>query len=288
MLNENEQNELVQQYGELAGMRLIIGFTEVYYTLWLASTFSKVEHVRYLQNLSTDFAVAQQKVAEKIYKRPDLYGNDFDIELDLRGESSWFIRTLAPKRYESNQLSISRFAGKDMRSINPNEQYFSHADKYGVVYKNMSGLLWATYLNEEEKTFKGLRRRVIARECLVTAGILIKIGKEYLTPAQIKNNADKELKASATNGHHFADGFRCELKIKRIGNYGSFDTQYGTNYIFTLIDENGLLFKYVGANRLEIGEDEFISVKATIKHSNYKGVEETKLQRIKINKNEKD
>lgn len=86
----------------------------------------------------------------------------------------------------------------------------------------------------------------------------------------------------AVNGHHEIDGKRLEITITRVGNIGSFETQYGTTYIFTFIDSNNRLFKYMGSNRLEIEDGQTVEVKATIKHSEYKGVAETKLQRIKI------
>lgn len=66
-----------------------------------------------------------------------------------------------------------------------------------------------------------------------------------------------------------------------LGKPFSFDTQYGTTYIVTLIDDNNRLFKYMGANTPDI-KGEFVTIKATVKHSEYKEQPETKLQRIKI------
>lgn len=153
---ENLNHEV---YGEAYGQKLVIGFTNVYYTLWVVTFFAKVENVRYLQNLSVDFGAAQKKAADML--KP---GEELEIDLDLKGESGYnFFRPLAAKRYAPELLAFSRFAGRDMRTINPDEEYFFAATKYGIEYKKMSGLLWATYLNEDEKTFRGLRRRVIAR-----------------------------------------------------------------------------------------------------------------------------
>lgn len=274
-------------HGEPFGARLVIGFTNVYYTLWRVTFFSKVENVRYIQNLSMDFGEAQKKVQDIISGKSH-YGDDFEIDLSLRGENGWnFFRPLAAKRYAPELLAFSRFAGKDMRAIDPNEEYFSHHEKGtrytegGAVYKKMSSLLWATYLNKDEATVRGLRRRVIARQQLLKAGILVKVGREYLTPDQIKKRAVSAERAAAITGHHEQDGSRISLKVKRIGKPGSFDTQYGTTYIVTLIDENNRLFKYMGAKMPDIDE-EFVQVKATIKHDTYKDQSETKLQRIKI------
>lgn len=273
----------IKLHGNPTGTRYTIGFTEVYYTLWMVTTFQKVESVCYIQNLSIDFGKAQSKVFEMLSKE-GRHGNDFDVDLDLRGDQGhYFFRPLAAKRYEPNLLAISRFAGHDMRMLDANEVYHKEYDREGnETIKKMSGLLWATYLNKDEKTVRGLRRRLIARECLVNAGILVKVGREYITPEQIKGRQVKELKESAINGHHETEGKRLELKVKRLGNYGSFETQYGTTFIITLLDESGRLFKYMGSNRLDIGEDDFTAIKGTVKHDTYKEQPETKLQRIKI------
>lgn len=290
LLNVSEFDQAtISLHGMPTGQRIIIGFTNVYYTLWIATTFNLTENVRYLQNLSMDFAEAQHKANERMDSNPGRY-DSVEIDLDLKGESSRnFFRPLAAKRYAPELLAISSYAGTNMRTIDPEKIYkiIEPTDKerrYGAAteYKKMSSLLWATYLNKDEKTVRGLRRRLIARECLIEAGILVKVGREYLTPDQVKSREVKALKATAINGHHEIEGKRVELKVKRLGDYGSFETQYGTTFIVTLLDESGRLFKYMGSNRPNIGEDDFISIKGTIKHDNYKEQAETKLQRIKI------
>jgi len=269
----------IQKYGNPTGRRYVIGFTNVYYTLWVVSSFASVENVFYLQNLSLDFGKAQNRLVE-------ITGaTDFEVDLDLRGTDGWnFFRPLAAKRYEPNLLSFSRFAGTDMRTIDPSEEYFYSAGAYGCdpEYKKMSGVLWATYLNTDENTFRGFRRRVIARQCLVAHGILIKVGKKHLTPDQIKRDAEKEVMANATNGHHYKDGEKITTSLKQVGKVFSFDTQYGTTYIVTFIDENNRLFKYMGSKQPDINVDTFTTIKATVKHDAYKDRPETKLQRIKV------
>jgi hypothetical protein len=262
----------VNRYGNPIGRRYIIGFTNVYYTLWIATCFAGVENFLYLQNLSIDFAKAQNRLFE-------IMGTtDFEVDLDLKGDNGYnFFKPLAVHRYEPTLLSFSRFAGKDMRTIDPNETYLYSRGTYDrePEYKKMSGLLWATYLNKEEKTFRGLRRRVIARQCLIDAGILIKVGKEYLTPAQIKQR-------EIIKGHHFNDNERITISLKKFGKTSSFETVYGTTFISSYVDENNRIFKYMGSNPPDISSEVFINVKATIKHDIYKGNPETKLQRIKI------
>jgi len=277
-LNIPEYNPEI--HGEPFGAKLVIGFTNVYYTLWRITFFNKVEHVHYLQNLSMDFSAAKIK-AQVMLTANAYYGHAYEVDLDLKGDSGHsFFRPLAPKRYAPELLAFSRFAGTDMRTIDPNETYFYAATRYGVEYKKMAGLLWATYLNTDEATVRGLRRRAIARQQLVNAGILVKVGRKYFTPEQIKKQGIRQEREAAINGHHEADGKRIELLVKRLGEPFSFETQYGTTYVVTLIDQNNRLFKYMGANPPDI-KDEFVQVKATIKHDAYKGQHETKLQRIK-------
>lgn len=284
-------DETLSTYGQPTNQTLVIGFTNVYYTLWVISTFAKVENVFYLQNLSLDFEAAQKKVSE-IIAADAYYNRQFEVDLSLKGDSGRnFFRPLAAKRYAPELLAISRFAGTEMCSINPDEEYFSHEEKtkhgwqYAVtpVFKKMSGLLWATYLNKDETTFQGLRRRVIARKCLVKAGILFFRSGKYFTAEQLKRQADAEIKASAIVGHHETEGARIELNVKRLGKGGSFETQYGTTYIVTLIDDKNRLFKYMGTSNLnDIGENDYVKIKGTVKFDNYKDQPETKLQRIKV------
>lgn len=91
-----------------------------------------------------------------------------------------------------------------------------------------------------------------------------------------------EREKNEIRGHHFTEGAKVVLEIKRQGKGGSYDTQWGTTYIDNYITPDNMVFKYVGSNPPEISDEAFTKVKATIKHDNYKGQEETKLQRIKI------
>lgn len=103
--------------------------------------------------------------------------------------------------------------------------------------------------------------------------------KRYIRASALAIRKAKELEASA-NGHYFTDGQRVELKIKEVDCF-SFDTHFGTTFICKFVDESGKMFKYMGSNPPDVSKDEFTVVKATIKHDNYKGINETKIQRIK-------
>ena len=84
-------------------------------------------------------------------------------------------------------------------------------------------------------------------------------------------------------GHHFENGKRIELEIKQLGKPKVFETQFGTSYLITLQDNENRIYKYMGSSNLpELEMGVFAKVKATVKHEEYKGQKETKLQRIKV------
>lgn len=257
---------------------IVIGFTEVYYTMWDVNSNGKMACYQYLQNLSMSLDAAIQKVKDMGYNQWDI-----EVDLDVRGESgSYFERPLPPSKIEPYLLAIGRFTGIDMRTVDPNTTYVKKGG-YGEEdeTKTLGGILWATYLNKDEQTYRGLRRRVFARQRMVETGMLVRVGKEYVTPKRVAQMARKAELSAATTGHHLLNGERVTLSVRIIGEPGSFETQYGTTYIFTFIDSENRLFKYMGSSRLDLPIDEPVSIKGTIKHSEYKGVLETKLQRVK-------
>ena len=83
------------------------------------------------------------------------------------------------------------------------------------------------------------------------------------------------------NGHFFTDGEKVTLELKVITRYG-FETQYGWNTVIIFEDVNKRQFKYIGSAPPKLKEGETVNIKATIKHSEYNYIKETRLQRIKI------
>ena len=73
------------------------------------------------------------------------------------------------------------------------------------------------------------------------------------------------------------------MEVKLI-DFFTFDGIYGYTSIFTFGTKCGKIVKYMGASPPynEIWWDEFVPIKCTIKHSDYKGVPETKIQRIEV------
>lgn len=109
----------------------------------------------------------------------------------------------------------------------------------------------------------------------------------YVTPKYkdelIKNQEYKDLLKSLKSGHLYSDKKRIDLNIKQI-DFFSFDTQWGTTFVISYMSDDNELFKYMGNNPPQLNNDGYTTVKATIKHDNYKDIDETKIQRIKVAK----
>jgi hypothetical protein len=84
------------------------------------------------------------------------------------------------------------------------------------------------------------------------------------------------------SGHYFNVGDRVQLEVKQ-KDYFTFETAYGTCCIQTLVTPDGKLFKYMGSAPIAFENKElFITIKGTVEHQVYKGVNETKLKRITV------
>lgn len=259
-----------------------IGFAEKFYTLWDCNkvvqyakdhngngyaTGTDVECF-YIQNLSTDLETAKSKYP------------DAEVDLNLRGAGSFRIRgehtyIVAPENYDV--FSFGKLKGFFIAQTND-------------VYQLQRGV-------SEEKEAK---RKVNCRRRLIELGELVpykweqKIGKwdnyyqdympvfikkSYATPKEVANMEAEKLERSMS-GYFFTDGQKIKLSIKEIERFG-FDSAYGFTTIVKYMTSCGKMVKYMGANPPNVSKDEFTVVGATIKHSDYKGNQETKLQRIK-------
>lgn len=278
---------------------LTIGFTEKYYTLWsvgepyeekhyynglcIGSTWKQDCH--YMQNLSMDFDKAKAK-AETL--------GDYQINLELRGHSSF-------------SYTISS-------DIKNRDEYYPH-DCFSFGRLESVKIMEVDDIWQLERAYReerSPRRRVYARRRLIELGRLVrytwydkktynanwgksdesgyclepdyqtkKIRYNYATPERFENSKFTDYVASLENGHLFEDGAKVELEIKRIPKLSfSFNGSFGRTYIETYETKCGKIVKYMGSSPLDI-EENFTKVQATIKHSEYNGVDETKLIRIK-------
>jgi|688.fasta_scaffold34663_2 hypothetical protein len=156
-------------------------------------------------------------------------------------------------------------------------------------------ILWALYLeNNFDHSIDLARSQVYARRRLAELGLLIRyntsktivvesgesitIRKNYCSP---QFAAKLELSKSMNKGHFYQMGEKVKIAVKEISSF-SFETQFGKCYIINYIDAENRFFKYKGTTPPSISTTEFVTIQATIKHDNYKGQDETLLQRVKI------
>lgn len=251
-----------------------IGFANTFYTLWEVSEPYKVytseysyymkQDCLYLKNLSKDLETAKAKM-----------GGDYVIDLTLRGHSS-FERKVSDTiyTYEDWQFPVGRHTGEDIRECD---------DVNALWWMFLKMKIW----NNEfpAHSFKQLnphwvRPVVYARRRLIDLGELVRYNKQWMTLTGVEYAKKNEAKTALENGHHYADGERVELRIKLIDTFYK-ETDWGSFFIHTYASEDGKLFKYAGNNPPLISDEEFEPIKGTIKHHEYQGVKETRLQRIK-------
>lgn len=126
--------------------------------------------------------------------------------------------------------------------------------------------------NDFQQKLKGFTTRINAHDFEV--GFVCYIASAYMEYV-IKNNR------VLTSDHFFTEGEKVELNLTKIDSH-SFNGQYGTTYIETYITDDNRMFKYMGGTPIDIEKNEKAVVKATIKHSEYNGRKETRLQRLKV------
>lgn len=156
-------------------------------------------------------------------------------------------------------------------------------------------MLWALYLNNNFELSTDLARsQVYARRRLAELGLLVRYNtsktivlesgeliitrKNYCSP---QFAAKLELSKSMNKGHFYQMGEKVKITVKELSSF-SFETQYGNCYIVEFVDTENRVFKYKGTTPPSTSQTEFMTIQATIKHDNYKGQDETLIQRVKI------
>jgi hypothetical protein len=277
-------------------MKKLIGFATQFYTLWEYSCTPRYggnvvmngvpppivgynHEYFYLKNISMD-----------IEKVKELYPG-VTIDEDLRGQSRSF------ERYERVERPVDCFNFGKLEG-----QKIAEATDVWQLKR-------VCWMVEGQSGDPNRRRQVLARRRLVELGELVKYphiiykyedlnwGKRddegkilpenrqdvpyrvnYATPKFVEIEEGKKRKAERP--YYFNDGERLTLSIKLVRRFG-FDTAFGYTTICFYITDDGKEVQYMGSNPPEISDTEFIKVKATIKHKEYKGIKDTNLQRIK-------
>lgn len=278
----------------------VIGFTNVYYTLWSVSKPYKHYFDQYswewridknfVQNLSLKFEEAKAKVE-----------GEYEIDLGLRGESYQWVSVGDGQRYSDFPVWLFPWGKAKDEDITQSENIWQLERFYKIGLEAASSMM-----NER-------RRGVFCRQRLIELGALTRIDwveyiredvnwgkrdsngnnlvedrqdvphkRKYATAYDMRGIERKRVqdKLISSSTHHYNEGDKVVLELKEVSR-GGYDTMYGYNYIVTYEDVEGRIFKYIGTSPLEVIED-CKKVKGTIKHSEYNGVKETRLQRIKL------
>ncbi len=146
------------------------------------------------------------------------------------------------------------------------------------------------------------KSRVIARRRLIELGKLVRftwidqeskpvgeygegfehydVVRRYATPGQKAYHDKKNEVASYTTGQFFTHGEKVKIELREVSR-GGFNGKFGWTDIVSYVDRDNRMFKYMGSAAPEQFEG-YKMIQATIEHSYYNSVHETKLKRIKI------
>jgi hypothetical protein len=257
-------------------MAKIIGFTNVFYTLWDVSepyqyyfdehNFEYRVDCVYIKNLSKDFEVAKSTMGD----------SEYEVDLKLRGCSS-FWKSVGKKK--NCNLSPTLFpTGKLV-----GEEITTCTDEKALWFMYLKKSIWNNEVKEH--SFKELNPHwvkpcVYARRRLIELGLLERYKGNYYSPDMC---AKIRFKDELQSGLFFKDKEKVTLEVKLIDTFG-FDGAYGYTSIYTFGTKCGKIVKYMGVfpPHNETWRNEFVPIKCTIKNSEYKGVPETRIQRVEV------
>ncbi len=270
-------------------MALAIGFATEFYTLW-DITVEKVYGGNVVMNgvgpnvigYNTKYGYIKN-ISKDREKAIDAYPG-IEIDEDLRGRSrSW-------EKFDKVDYPVDCFSFGQLSGVK-----ISEATDVWQICRAMT--------NE-----KGARRRASARRRLIELGELVRYPHtetkrinvnwakrdesgncleddyqdveyrvSYATPKFVEI-AEAKKKQSAQD-YLFNDGEKVSLSIKEVGRFG-FQSTYGYTSIRVYETSEGKTVKYMGSNPIDL-PDGFTTIKATIKHKEYRGNKETHLLRMK-------
>lgn len=257
----------------------IIGFTEVYYTLWVTyppvkefindREYRESQTFTYVQNLSKDLAKAQDKVKNNPYLNA---GENFIIDLGLRGHSSFTNYGDVVTELNWYEFSFGKLRFKDIR---------------------ISEDIWQLQRASEQEDTE--IRKALALNRLIDLGELVDYNGEIIHKDTLKYRLEK-IEEFKDCGHFYKDCEKIEITVILEKQF-TFSTYFNYNEVVNTVmvfrTNEGKILKYVGSAppthylgdsfTLDLNQDAlYLKLKATIKHTEYKGQKETRLQRIKI------
>lgn len=264
---------------------LTIGFANHYFTLWSVTETESwnserkltyiTTHYSYFQNLSMELEAAKDKAAEMAGEA------GYEIDLTLRGQNGRYYTKTRISNLEPWRFSFGKLLGEDIRE---------------------SSDIWQ--LKRAMVSEAGCRRKAYARRRLIELGELVRyewtetitkwvdvlVDGYYNHSDPIKTTIVRQycpvklrdaIELSKKGGHFFENGKRVTINIKEISSK-SFDSQFGTVYVVKYLTDDDKVVEYKGGTPPEISDNDFTTVKGTIKHDEYKERKRTLLQRIKV------
>lgn len=257
----------------------VIGFTEVYYTLWVTyppikefindREYRESQTFTYVQNLSKDLTKAQEKVKNSPYLNA---GEDVIIDLELRGHSSFTNYGDVVTELNWNEFSFGKLRFQDIRT---------------------SDDIWQLKRATEQEDTE--IRRALALNRLIDLGEFVDYNGEIISKYALKYRLEKIEEAKDCD-HFYTDGEKINVTVTLEKQF-TFSTYFNYNEVVNTVmvfrTSEGKILKYVGSAppsyQIEDGyyldlkqENLHLTLKATVKHTEYKGQKETRLQRIKI------
>lgn len=116
-------------------------------------------------------------------------------------------------------------------------------------------------------------RSGLGRLCYIPVAYAKYVGKQ-----EKRKEKERQEKKSRFVGNI---GDRIEFIAKQINEVTSWETQFGTTYLYKMTDESGNIFSWFASGRYRTGEN--IPVKGTVKaHNEYNGAQETVLTRCRL------
>jgi len=251
-----------------------IGFTNKYYTLWNVSKPYTVDNgyytetkqdYQYIQNLSYDFDDAKQKMTEQYG------GRDWNVDLDLRGKSQSFSKSLSIK-YNKGVFLFGKYQGSSFDEIND----FDYKQWYWESTKDTEK--FSQRLHDELQLIGGI---VKWKDEWVTLNSFEKI---------IDNLIDAIDRDMYDSGHFHTEGEKVTLDLV-FKSHTAKQTHFGLMNKYHFVDKNTHRnYFYEGSRDIDIEPSDLVTLTGTVKHVSYynnyhdKVVEYTKLVRPTIKK----
>lgn len=218
----------------------IIGFGGKYYTLWRKG----LPRDTFVKNISKDLDKAMELYPEA------------EVDESLKG-TVWSINT--------DIMPFGKYKGSSISEMIKNDDF-----------KQLSYLKWIS----ENMQLKGSLKAQLNNSKELIDSKIEKL-KEEREKAYEKKQQQIELskKLQSNSGYYFSEKERVELVLKLV-NEKHFETAFGIMTLQTFVDLEGRTFYHTGSTILHKTAKGYVSIKATIKHKEYKGQKQTHIQRI--------